>query len=316
MAEFRPSENFVANGVRGNYTIGLIASTFHLGALRANAGLDPLVADLRDRYIPIHQALVDAGTAKGAALGVRYEDTDSKDALLALLVSTHLPAWKQTAGNVSGYGPTTTAFKNLFGKNSLYNGGKQTDILEHVGTLRDRCLAVTSLAALGATIGTFYTTLETAMNAQVDAKSTVTTDIGDHIEALDDMCNMQFSDYGMVVYLFPTDPHKIKSFIDTETLQKHERGDLIAGIVHGNKIKTIGKKKFIITSRMKVTLTEPGIIWVIDSAKNPVKPTGVTIAANTPTIVDFPGLGDYNNRVIQIKNLSPITTATWVVEFL
>ena len=312
----RPIENFILNGVQGNYTVALKVSTFHMDALNANAASDPAVLALRDRYIPFQEALEGAGTLKKVAMGDRADDTDSKDTLLLALVNVHMPAWKQAAGNVSGYGPTTDAFNNLFGKMELYSNGKQSQRLENVRVLRDKCLAVAGLAALGATIGSFYDILKIAMTTQGEAKATVTTDIGDHKAAVDVMCDYQFSDYGMIVYLYSNNPEKIRSFFDFETLRKHVSGDLIMGLVHGGKLKTIGRKKFTIESKMLVTLTEDGIIWVINSAKNIVKPTGVLIRANTPTIVTFPDAGDFNNRVIQIKNLNPSTTATWEVEFL
>ncbi len=317
MAEtFRPSENFIANAIRGNYTLGLKTSTYHMAALEANATGSVEITALRDRYTPIHDALKGAAVGKGVAVGGRIGDTSNKNAFLTKLVATMLPEWKQTAGNVSGYGPTTQAFKILFGKKDLYSNGKQTERLKNVAILRDKCLAVPALAVLGAAVGSFYIDLEKAMNLQGQAVATVKGDIVDEQTALETMCEMQFSDYGMIVYLFPNSPDKIKSFIDTETIQKHERGALIMGTVNGGKIKTIGKKKFTATSQMKVTLTEAGTIWVIDHAKNPVKPTGVNIPANTPTIVAFPAVGDYTNRVIQIKNLAPTTVATWEVEFL
>jgi hypothetical protein len=312
----RPIENFILNGVQGNFTIALKVSTFHMDALNANADSDPAVLALRDRYKPYHEELEGAGAQKKVAKGDRADDTDSKDTLLDALVSVHMPAWKQTAGNVSGYGPTTDAFSNLFGKVEIYSRGKQSQRLENVRVLRDKCLAVAGLAALGATIGTFFDALKASMTTQGEAKATVTTDIGDHKAAVDVMCDYQFSDYGMIVYLYSNNPEKIRSFFDFETLRKHVSGDLIMGLVHGDKTKTIGTKKFNIDSKMKVTLTEDGIIWVINSAKNIVKPTGVLIRANTPTIVTFPDAGDFNNRVIQIKNLNPSTAATWEVEFL
>ena len=47
-----------------------------------------------------------------------------------------------------------------------------------------------------------------------------------------------------------------------------------------------------------------GGVWIIDKAKNIIKPTGILISAGIATNVGFPAIGDVSLRIFQVKNLT------------
>ncbi len=311
---WQPAENFVRNGVRGNYTVALKVSTFHFNALTAQSS-NVAIAALLVLYTPYHNGLVSASTAKLSALGDRIGDTQTKSELFLELTQVRLPIWQQMIGNV--YARGTAAFKTLFpfGLDVFHNGTIENKLI-NLRTLRDKCTADASLAAVASLITSFYSAINNARNTQEGEKTIVGVGINNQQDAIEAMCIQMFADYGTIVSLFPNGPTRIKSFIDVVTLQDHVHSPLYTGVVNTNKIRKVATKTVTSLSKIKVSCDVDLMIWVNDSAKNPIHPAGVFIPANTPTIAEFPGLGNPDNRVFQIHNLSLTTKGHYTVEFL
>ncbi len=311
---WQPGENFIRNGVRENYTTAVKVSTFHFNALTTQSS-NAAIAALLTIFTPKHNALINASSTKESDLGDRIGDTKTKDDLLLDLTQNQLPEWQRLIGNV--YRKKSAAFKTLFPYGlKPFNSGTIDNRILAVKTLRDKCVADASLSVVAALIVTFYTTISTARTAQEGEKTDVTFDIGNQLDAIEQMCITQFADYGAIVNLFPNNSNKIKSFFDVVNLQKHMHSNLYEGVVNKNKIRNVATKTVKARSTIRVTCDVDLQVWVIDSSKNKAHPHGSFVPAGVPTIIGFPDLGDFNNRVFQIQNLSLTTQGHYSIEFL
>ena len=309
-----PAENFVRNGVRENYTVAVKVSTFHFNALTA-AIADPAFAALLVLFTPFHEELINSSSTKDGAVGSRKSDTQAKDEMFVMLTKVKLPVWRVMVSNV--YLPGTVGYRNIFpdGMEPFHKGTIENKLLALL-TLRNKCQADSGLTAVAALIASFYILILGARGNQEGEKTLVGVAIDNQKAAIEAMCIQHFADYGAILSLAPNEPTKIKSFVDVVTLQNHVHSPIYAGVVNKNKIRKVATKKVTAESTVQVRCDVDIMIWVNDSAKNPIHPEGVLIPANTPTIATFPRLGNPDNRVFQIHNLSLTTKGNYSIEFL
>ncbi len=304
------SQNFISNAVRNNYTIALIISEFHLNALTANNS-DADIAAREVIFQTAHNNLVSADVSKDVTIGGRITDTASLKDQFTTIRTTELPLWQNMIAAVA---PRRSAiFKGFFpnGVNTILQGRIDAKI-EAVKTLAAATLANGSLNAVSALITTRYNALIAKRNAQLGKKSTISGLTGAQEAAIAAMCEAHFYDHGLMITKFTNNPSKIESFIDVANLYKQAHGSTYNGTVHGSKIKTALTHKFTASSTFTVTATQDCQVWVIDTAKNIVKPTGMFVPAGVPTIIKFPDAGNSAHRVVQIKNLT-LNSATYTM---
>jgi hypothetical protein len=314
IAIFQPAENFVRNGVRKNITTALAVSWWHFNALTAASG-NPAILALLILYTPFHTNLVNASALKTGSKGTQKSDTAAKNLLFLMLTQERLPLWMQMIGNVYPIG--SLGWINLFPNGMKhFNSGTIANKLIALQTLRDKCALDGALIAVSPLITTFYTLIEGARINQQGEKSTVAINISLQQSAIEAMCIQQFSDYGTIVSLNPNSPTAIKSFIAVSELQKKVHGPIYNGTVNKNKIKCFVTKKATPATKILVNCDVDCMVWITDSINNPNHPTGGYVAAGTPTVVAFPTLGNFNNRVFQIKNLSLTTKGNYSIEFI
>jgi hypothetical protein len=306
------SKNFIANGVGDNYSKALIISEFHLNALTAN-NADADIAARETIFQTLHNNLVAADVSKDVAVGGRITDTASLEDQFKTIRTEELPLWQTMISNV--YPRRSATFKGLFpaGTDTILKGKIDVKI-EAMKTLAAATLAKGTLNAVSALITTRYNALLAKRNAQLGKKSTISGLTGAQRAAIAAMCSAHFCDHGIVISKYYDNPSKIESFIDVINLQRHPHSSTYTGTVHGSKIKTALKHNFTTSSLFTVTASQDCKVWVIDSAKNPLKPTGVNVPANVPTIITFPEAGNWAHRVVQIKNMTTIS-ASYTMEF-
>ena len=294
--------NFIANAIGINYTIALIIAKFHLDALGAN-NADPDWAAREGIFQIKYDTLVDAAVSKDVTTGGREADTATLKEMFQTITATELPLWQNQIAAV--YPAKSTAYKAFFPRGVAdITEGRMDNKIKAVQALAKATLDDGGLGAVSALITTRFDELNKKRHGQLIKKSTITGTIGDQIAAIADMCDAHFIDHGIAISKYSTDPKKIQSFVDLVTLQQHEHSLTYAGIVNGTKLKTAFKRKYTLKTNFLVTSTVDVQVWVIDSSKNIVKPTGVFIPANTPTNVGFPPVGNVLNRVFQVKNLT------------
>jgi hypothetical protein len=315
MAKWYPAENFVRNGVRGNYRVALTVSTYHFNALTKGADTIPALIPVLSTYTPVHQAVVDFSSVKKVKIGDRIGDTETKDEILLDMTQNELPEWQRLFGNV--YRKKTTKWKSAFpfGTSPFYVGTIEERI-SAVKALRDYCLADVLLEAIGDLISSFYTAVLAARSTQTGEKTGVGIIIGGQKETIETMCVLQFGDYGTIVSLRPDDTDFIKSFIDWVTLQQHEHAPIYEGKVNKNKIKMAVTKKMTSETKIEVTSDVDLQVWVNNSVNNKAHPAGGFVQAGVPTQLTFPTLGNPANRVLQIQNLSLTTQGNYSIEFM
>jgi hypothetical protein len=308
------ADNFISNGVKGNYTRALAISSYHYRALYANRA-NPKINALLLTFTPIHKALISFSSAKKGALGTRKSDNVAKDRLFSSLTSTALPEWQRLIGNV--YMKKTPQFLKLF-PNGLtpFHRQSESNKLLLIATLLKKCQADASLSAVAALISTFYTKIKNACSVRGGDNTTVSFGISNQKQAIDAMCDAHFANHGIIISLFSKQPKMIKSFTDVETLQIKVHSAVYNNTVNANKIKKVAVKKVTADSKIIVTSNVDMMVWVNDKAKNKNHPEGVFIPAKTPTEATFPGLGNPKHRVFQVKNLNLITKGKFSVKFL
>lgn len=307
---FPYSQNFIKKAVGENYTLAVVASEFHLNSLTANNS-DTDIAAREVIFQTLHNNLIAAGVSKDVTIGGRITDTASLEDQFTTIRTVELPLWQNMIAAVA---PRRSAiFKGLFpaGVNTILKGRIDVKI-EAVKTLAAATLANGSLNAVSALISTRYTALLNKRNAQLSKKSTISGLTGAQVAAIAAMCEAHFYDHGLMITKFTNNPSKIESFIDVANLYKPAHGNTYTGTVHGSKIKTALTHKFTATSTFTVTATQDCQVWVIDKAKNIVKPTGMFVPAGVPTIIKFPDAGNSAHRVVQIKNLT-LNSATYTM---
>ena len=297
------SDNFIINGIRDSYILALIVAKFHLDALTANNS-DPDIAAREVIFQGKYDTLKAANLSKGVDTGDRIEDTATLAEQFQTIMTIEMPLWQSMIIPIA---PRRSAvYKGLFpnGVDDIEKG-RIEDKIEAVEILAAATLAK-GMPAVSGLITTRFNALTATRNSQLGLKSTIGGTIGDQKAAILDMCIAHFFDHGLVITKFTTNPKKIASFTDYVSMQNHVHSTTYEGTVNGEKTKTSLKHNFTPTSTMEVLSTVDMQIWVIDSAKNPVKPVGVFIPANTPTIVRFPAAGNPANRIVQVKNLTTL----------
>ena len=308
------AENFLINGIRGNITKALAASRKHFTALTSGSG-NPAILALLVLYTPFHNNLINASALKTGSKGSQKSDTAAKNTLFLMMTQQKLPQWMQMIGNVYPIG--SLAWINLFPNGmSAFNSGSIDNKLLALMTLRDKCALDASLIAVSPLITAFYLLIEGARENQEGEKSILAINISNQQSAIEAMCIQQFSNFGVIISLFPTSPTTIKSFIAVDVLQTKVHGPLYVGMVNANKIKCYVTKKATPATKIIVTTDVDCQVWVNSSINNPAHPAGEFVPAGSPTEVGFPVLGDATNRVFQIQNLNLTTKGNYSIEFV
>lgn len=297
------STNFIANGIGNNYTLALVMAKFHLEALTVN-NADPEIAIRETIFETLYNNLLNADVTKGVSTGERIESTATVEEIFQFIIDTDLPLWQNQIAAV--YPRKSATYKGLFnGGNKVFESGRIELRIKAVETLANATLAKGTLDAVSALITIRFNALDAARNTQLGLKSTITGLSATQITAINMMTDAHFIDHGLVITKFSQEPKKIASFTDVQSLQNHIHSDTYVGTVNASKTKTAVKRHdFIATSTFSVTSTMDMQIWVIDSSNNIIKPEGILIQANITKEVGFPGLGNFENRVVQVKNLS------------
>jgi hypothetical protein len=296
------ADNFIANAVGQNYTKAVVIAKYHLDALTAN-NADVEIAAREVIFQGLYNNLTGAATTKGVATGGRITDTRTLEEQFLTVAQVELPLWQ---GMIVPVAPKRSAtYLGFFprGSDGITKGRIDSKITA-IGVLAAATLANGSLNAVSALITTRLNALIAKRNSQLGKKSTIEGLTGSQILAIAAMCNAHFIDHGLVITKFPANPSKIASFTDVENLQTHVHANTYEGTVNGEKTKTAAKHDFTDVSTFTITPTVDMQVWVIDSSKNIVKPTGVFIPAGIPKVVGFPALGNSANRVVQVKNLT------------
>ncbi len=314
ITQWLPAENFIRNGVRKNITRALAVSWWHFNALTA-ARANPAILALLILYTPFHTNLVNASALKTGSRGTQKSDTAAKNLLFLMMTQEKLPMWMQMIGNIYPIG--SLGWINLFPNGMKhFNTGTIANKLLALQILRDKCALDGTLIAVSPLITAFYLLIESARTNQQGEKSTVAINISDQQSAIEAMCIQQFSSYGTIVSLNPNSPTIIKSYIAVSELQTTPHGPIYTGKVNAKKIKCYVTKKATPTTKILVNCDVDCMVWITDSINNPNHPIGGYVPAGVPTTVAFPVLGNYNNRVFQIQNLSLITQGNYSIEFL
>lgn len=308
------AENFISNGVAGNYTKALAVAKYHYNALSAARQI-PEIDTIFLTFEVIYNELFRFSVAKAGSVGTLKGHTLTKDKLFAELTAIQLPQWQQLIGNI--HSRLTPEFIDLFpdGLTPYHNETMENKLLL-LATLLKKCQDDEALAAVAALIDTFNIKIAKACKVQGGDVATVATNISNQKQAVEAMCDAHFANHGVIISIFYKHPKLIKTFTDTRTLQSKVHKPIYNNTANPNKIKTVAVKKATAETKIIVTADADVMVWVNDKAKNKNHPVGIFIPANTPTEAGFTGLGNPANRVFQIHNLSTVAKALFSVEFL
>jgi hypothetical protein len=304
-------ENFIANAVGDNYTLALVVAKFHLAALRAN-NADPEILAREGIFQLLYTDLVNKSVTKKKTIGDRITDSRSLKQIFKDIETTDLPLWQNMIKIVRT--ARSPQYAGMFPNgNADINEGRIENKILAVEALAAATLADGLLADVTVLLDAMVITLNTARDKQLGKKTIIKGIPGFQKVAIANMCDAHFIDHGIVISKYSANPDKIASFTDVESIKNHVHSDTYTITVNKDKVKTGIVHKNTVDTTYAVTSTEDAQVWVIDSAKNIIKPTGVFIPAGIPTVAKFPGLGKVTDRVFQIKNLNPLLKATVTV---
>jgi len=296
------SDNFIANAIRDNYLLALVIAKYHLDALIANMA-DADILARKVIFEVLYDTLVKADITKNKTKGSGTGFTASLKVLFKQIVDIHLPLWQNKIAQV--YPVKTSKYKSFFPNgNKPFESGRIESKIKAVEVLAAATLADPALAAVSALISAFLVDLNATRDDQLQAQSTVKGLISAQQKAIDEMCDAHFIDHGIAISKYSKEPKKITSFTDVKNLQRHQHDATYMGTVNGEKIKTAFVHKSTTATTFSVSSNVDVQVWVINKADNVIKPIGVKVLAGVPTVVGFPALGNVNNRVFQIKNLT------------
>ncbi len=296
------SNNFIANAVRDNYLLALVIAKYHLDALIANMA-DADILARKVIFEVLYDTLVKADITKTKTKDSGTGFTASLKVLFKQIVDIHLPLWQNKIAQV--YPVKTSKYKSFFPNgNKPFESGRIESKIKAVEVLAAATLADPALAAVSALISAFLVDLNATRNDQLTAQSTFKGLISTQQKAIDEMCDAHFIDHGLAITKYSKNPKKIASFTDVQNLQYHQHDTTYMGTVNGEKTKTAFVHKSTAATTFSVSSNVDVQVWVINKADNVIKPTGVKVLAGVPTVVGFPALGNVNNRVFQIKNLT------------
>jgi hypothetical protein len=305
------AENFITNGVGDNYTLALVVAKFHLAALHANND-DPEILAREAIFQLLYDTLSGDAVIKKKTIGDRITDSRSLKQIFADIVTIDLPLWQNMIKIV--HPAISDQYVGMFPNgNEDINGGRIDNKILAVEALATATLADGALPAVTLLLDAMVLTLNTARNKQLGKKTIIKGIPGYQKIAIAAMCDAHFIDHGIVISKYSKNPGKIASFTDTESIKNHPHSDTYTITVNKGKVKTGLIHKNTVDTTYKVTSTEDAEVWVIDSAKNIIKPTGIFIPKEVETLAKFPALGNVANRVFQIRNLNPLVQASVVV---
>ena len=301
--------NQFLNSTRDNYKKALILSNYHEAAITAAAsGGDPDFELLRDRYQPVHAAYTAAYTAWKNAGGVQEGQTLNLDQLLELLI-TKVDRWDVAVQVL--YAKTTPAYKTIFPnvRKPFYKGSIDQRI-NAVATLAVNMAPFAGLAATAAEVGAFYTSLDTARDAQEAGKSNVSTGSTQVESTRIAAMTMQYANLGFLMNKFYEMPNLVAAYFDLSTLRE-SRQTIFTGTLDPGENEAILIHTFMADDEIRLHLTGPQpATFYLASMPNGTDSDGIQVNANedkTITVSDF-GVTDYHaNRYLTAINSSAET---------
>ena len=291
-------------------------STFHDSALQA-VQTDTFLGPLYTTYHPIHTALVGAYDALVSQGANTSGETLSVDQMLSMLSGTKIDLWDLAMQNV--YNKKTPQYKALMPhRRTPFQSGKQEARIEAVKSLGTNLTGITALATTKTAVDAFYQQLVAANALQKGGKSLKTSRSADFETARINMCNLQYSQLGLLISHFNTTPERVAAFFDLETIRNYSQIDFTGHLkpLHSHNIcKHTFSPEDIITVKNTSPVALQLFLGLTKSIEaKSILPTGiVTIGANSEQSIPASSLGDLTHTNLIIYNPDENITAQWEV---
>lgn len=295
---------------QGSYLKATILSFYHDAALYARIA-DPYFADLYDQYHPYHLDLMAAYSIWAAHKGTQVGKTYTLKSLLRQLSGVKIPKWD--AKMLDTLGKDSEQYVALMPNlRTPFQKGSQMLRVEATKDLGSNLTGITSLAALKVEVDAFYALLLAAMTSQKSEISTTGTESKAVEAARVAMCNAQYSDLGLLMSHYNSNPLDVEPFFDLKNI-RNARQIVFTGHVNPTLIHEILKHTFAATDKIKIINDGEVVLQFYLSAMKDKNPVGTTFSVQPGQEVTTTAsqLGNVINPHLMVLNSSPITVGKY-----
>jgi len=310
-----PFNNFILSATTKSYEKAQKVSTYHDTALLADSTTDPFILGLYNFYHPFHLALVKAMTDWIAQGGTQQGTTQTFTELIDGLPA-QADEWDYDIRAV--YKKGTTQYTTLFPHaHKPFYSGSQQDKVNAVAALITAIGSDAALAAVKATIQTYYDQLTVAaVNKDTNKDNTSTN--SDAVEAARvAMCNAQFKNYGDLMSHFYDAPEKAMKYFDEHNLRVQQQSLFTSSILRPLTFAFICKRTLKNGQTLLFTNNsdKPIRFYLADRKDAPIGTIFIEIPAHTQQEHAINDLGDYTTlHYLLVYNPDASVTAAWEVE--
>lgn len=282
--------NVFANATAGSFENAYRISVYHYAALKAGKS-NPLVAQMLASYEPIHLAFVEAYNHWKQQGGEQLSDTQHLEQLLKEL-SKKIKPWDVAVQNV--YASDTPAYKRLLPHGrSTFQKGSQTQKLTALENLSDAIGDDKDLAKTKAAVDAFIALVQPVFANQKVAINTTGNHSDDVEEKRVAMCVAQYSNLGLFIYKFPSNPSIAEGYFDLQHIRTNAQTDFSAQL-KANEVHFIAKRTFDADDTIALYNTgTTSICFYLGNKKEAIPAeTVVTINAGDNKTINAKDLGD------------------------
>ncbi len=295
-----------------NYLKATILSFYHDAAL-FNVSTNPFFANLYADFHPKHLALMIAYDAWQAQKDTQIGKTNTLTGLLKLLGGTKIGAWDAKMQDTLG--KDSEQYKILMAhKRTPFQSGKQKTRVDAVKKLSDNLTGITSLAALKLEVDAFHELLLSAMISQKSEISDTGIDSKDVENARIAMCVAQYSNLGLLMSHFSSNPIEVEPFFDLKNIRNKSQ-IVFTGHVNPTLLHEILKHTFEATDKLKITNEGDTLLQFYLSPLKGKMPVGtpITVQPGEVRILTAAQLGNIVDTHFTVLNPSTITVGKFTV---
>jgi len=308
--------NAILNTTENSFVKGVQISKVHYNALVAGI-LIPFILALKNSYEPIHLnylAKYDAWISQG---GIQGGETLSLRQLLRLLSNTKIKKWDVAIQNI--YPNDTARYKALLPHFRIpFQTGKQNDKIAAVNALKLAIGTDSALTDVKDDVILTHGLLVDAQNSQ-QVNISQTSVFSQQLEiARVAMATAQYSNLGMFMHQYASNPSQIASYFDIKNIRRHHQV-----VFSGSELKSliaycICKHTFGKDDEVRITNfgLKPLKFYLVELKGNRISELFYLSESGTSRVIKANEMGDLSDKFVMVYNPSEDTVGEWEFELL
>lgn len=284
-----------------NYTLAVSISTFHLAALKS-ASDDAFFNGLYMVYKPVHDAFNTAYNNWKSEGELKQGQTLNLAQLLVQLRRIKIKQWDIAIQNT--YEQSSPKYKALLPRRRVpFHKGKQLSRIDAIKTLALNIGSDAALASVKADIEAFFTQLHKAYDEQKGKKARTKTSSSDVETARITMCNLQYSNLGLLMSHFAAMPGRAAAFFDLKNIREVHQ-TLFKRQVAAGSVSFVVKHTFEEGGRIALKNTgNTELVFYRSQTKKAARPATVVIVPPlSELVVEAIQLGSLDHTYLNVFN--------------